>query len=94
MIEAIGWLGGLLFALCAAPQALQCVRQGHAQGISSAFLAMWVGGECLSLTYVVMALDADAPLVANYAMNLGFTGAIAFYKLFPRKMVIDEHARG
>ena len=45
MIEVIGYIGGLAFALCGFPQVLQCYRQGHAKGMSVAFLGLWATGE-------------------------------------------------
>lgn len=81
MIELTGWLGGVLLAWCAVPQVIQCVKQGHAQGVSWAFLGMWGIGEILTLIYVLYSrTEVDLPLVFNYSVNTVFIGVIAWYR--------------
>ena len=78
----IGWLGGLLLALCGLPQAVQSVQQGHSQGVSELFITMWGVGEILLMVYVLRSrAKPDWPLLFNYAMNLTFIGIIAYYML-------------
>lgn len=85
MIELIGYAGGILFALCAIPQAFQSYRDGHSQGLSSLFLTMWTSGEILTLLYVLLKHGLDLPLILNYGMNLVFLAVIIKYKIKPRK---------
>lgn len=84
MGEAIGWVGGVAFAVCGLPQAITCHRQGHANGIDAGFLGLWLLGEVCTLIYVLLDVGLAWPLLVNYGANLVLTGAITYYKLFPR----------
>lgn len=81
-MEMIGWIGSFLFAACGLPQAWECWKNGHARGLAWGFLGMWLGGEILTLIYILPKLDW--PLVFNYTVNLAFLGVMLRYKLFPR----------
>lgn len=83
MIELIGWIGALLFSLCAVPQAYACYRSGRADGLDWAFLMMWFWGEILTLGYV-LTKDNVAPLLTNYILNLACLLIILYYKIKPR----------
>lgn len=52
MINTIGIIASILFAFCGAPQAIQCIKQGHAIGISRSFVYMWLVGEILKMEEV------------------------------------------
>jgi uncharacterized protein with PQ loop repeat len=81
VVEIAGWVGGLLLSWCAVPQVLYCVRQGHAQGVSWAFLGMWGFGEIFTLAYVLGSRDSlDWPLLMNYSVNIVFISIIAWYR--------------
>jgi len=84
MIELIGWTAGILFALCGAPQAIKCWRDGHGQGLSHAFVWMWVVGEVLMQVYVFGKHGWDMPLLVNYWVNTVFVLVIMKYMYFPR----------
>ena len=84
MIEAIGWVGGILFAFCGLPQAYLSYKQGHSNGVANLLLIMWGLGEVLSLIYVLLKHGLDLPLTFNYLMNLFFIVVISYYKFFPR----------
>lgn len=86
MTELIGWIGGILFAVCGLPQAIQSFKQGHSLGLSSLFLAMWTSGEVLTLVYVLLKHGLDWPLVFNYGMNLLFLTVIIYFKIKPRSL--------
>lgn len=88
MIEAIGWLAGLLFAFCGLPQSIQSYRQGHSNGISNLFMGMWLSGEILMQVYVYMKHGMDYPLLVNYWINTLFCIIILKYKFFPRNYKI------
>lgn len=81
MIEIVGWLGSVFLALCGLPQAIQCWRDGHANGISSSFLALWTSGEILAAAYVIHL--GNAPLIVNYLINIISCLVILRYKLKP-----------
>jgi uncharacterized protein with PQ loop repeat len=81
-MDALGWIGGTMLAICGIPQAIQCAKDGHANGLNWGFIGLWGGGEILTLLYVFPKLDW--PLLFNYTVNLLFLSPIVFYKLFPR----------
>jgi uncharacterized protein with PQ loop repeat len=83
MIELIGTIGAIMLALCGLPQAIASIKQGHSDGISTSFIALWLVGEILLIIYVG-ATNPDFILMANYAFNIVPVGIIAFYKLFRR----------
>ena len=82
--EILGWAGSIMFAICALPQALMSVRQGHSEGLAWSFLALWLGGEVATLLYVLDKGDL-LPLLVNYGLNLVFLSVILWYRVFPRR---------
>ena len=85
-MNQVGWTGSIFLALCAAPQAIQSIKQGHSEGLDSSFLTLWTLGEIFTLFAVLK----DAPLqylIYNYGGNLIFLSVIWKYKLFPRKRI-------
>jgi uncharacterized protein with PQ loop repeat len=78
-MELIGWLGSILFAICAAPQAWKSYKDGHSDGLATSFLVMCYLGEVLTLIYVWP--TGNMPLIFNYVMNLIFLSVMAWYKL-------------
>jgi hypothetical protein len=81
-LNVIGWIGSGCFAICAVPQAYTAVRQGHSNGISWLFLALWLTGEVLTIAYVLP--KWDFPLLVNYFGNLACLLVILHYKIKPR----------
>jgi uncharacterized protein with PQ loop repeat len=82
-MDAIGWLGSALFAICGLPQAIQCAKDGHSRGLNWFFLLAWFGGECLTIAYVLPKMDF--PLLANYSANMVFLLIMLRYKIWERK---------
>lgn len=85
LIEAIGWIGSLLLAVCAAPQAWTSFKVKHGKGVSALFLWMWVIGEILTLAYILLSPALQLPLIVNYSLNIFFILVILRYKYFPAK---------
>ncbi len=83
----LGWLGSILFAICAMPQAFQSWKDGHSQGMSWGFLLMWLGGEVLTIAYVLP--KQDWPLLFNYAANLACLLVILRFKVTQRAAGCD-----
>lgn len=83
MIDLIGWVGSICFAICALPQALQSYQQKNSNGISWGFLLLWLVGEILTLAYVVLT-TAQLPLITNYVLNFIFLIVIIWFKVFPK----------
>jgi uncharacterized protein with PQ loop repeat len=81
-MEIIGWIGSMMLALCAVPQAIQSFRQKHSRGISSWMIGLWFAGEVLTAAYVLP--KQDYPLLLNYAVNIGCLVVIGWYKYRPK----------
>jgi uncharacterized protein with PQ loop repeat len=84
MIELIGWVSSILFAICALPQAWACYKQGHGNGISKLFVWFWLLGELLVQVYVYNTHGLDLPLFLNYWGNSILIVFIMRYIYFPR----------
>jgi len=79
MIETIGWTGAILFAVCGIPQAIQCYREKHANGLNWIFLITWSGGEVLTIAYIMMT-SMDLILLVNYFVNSAVLVILIYYK--------------
>jgi len=84
MVNLLGLVGTLAFALSALPQAWKCWRDGHARGVSAGLIALWFTGEICSAIYVLGAVSPKALLLVNYCFNALTVGVIAWYKVRPR----------
>lgn len=87
-MELIGWIGAICFAISAAPQAYQCISQGHAIGINGMFLFLCITGEILTLIYVLP--TGKVPLLANYIANLFFLAIIVYFKYKDRRSSVKS----
>ena len=74
----IGWLGGIMLAICTVPMAWQSYRQKHSNGISNLFIALWLAGELLTTIYVFP--KHDYPLLFNYGLNMVCLAVVIRYK--------------
>lgn len=85
MIEFIGIIGAICFSICAAPQALVCYKQGHAQGLNKLTLWLWFVGEVSTIVYVLETIGWDSILMSNYIINLLFLIIIIKFAYWERK---------
>ena len=73
LLNLIGWLGSLLFALCAVPQCIKAWNSNSMDDFSWIFLFMWFFGEIFSFIYVfginLRTKNWQCPLLANYILN-------------------------
>ena len=76
----LGWLGSILLAFCALPQALKTFKTKKADDISWGFLLMWLFGEIFTLIFILPKAGV-LPLVVNYACNIVLILVILKYKL-------------
>jgi len=79
VLEAVGWTGGALLALCGIPQAYKSYKQGSSIGISSLFIWAWFLGEVFTFIYILPI--GSGALYLNYAVNVVATAVILFYHL-------------
>lgn len=78
MLEAIGWIGGVLLAICGLPQAYRTYKCGRSD-LSSLFIWMWFLGELLTFIYILP--FGSYALYLNYSVNLIATSVILFYHI-------------
>ena len=78
--EPDAWLGAACLSLCGVPAAARAIEEGHAHGMSGAFLTLWLIGEIAMLCYVARNRKGAA-LVSNYLANVLVVGVIVFIKL-------------
>jgi len=80
----IGWLGSILFAICALPQAIHTFRTKKSDDVSELFLWLWFWGEIFTLIYIFysdyMQGNYHVPLYFNYLFNL----FLLFYLLYAK----------
>lgn len=72
--ETIGWIGNILFAICAFPQAVKTFRSKRTHDLSGLFLWLWFFGEFFTFIYIVVgdmqANTLHLPLYFNYVVNI------------------------
>ena len=83
MIQIIGYIGSLAYALCGLPQAVLSIKNGHSQGISRGYALLSLIGSLLSLIYAVP--RGDYVLLLNFGVNIIVWGIILKYSYFERK---------
>ena len=81
-MDLVGWIGSIMLAICAAPQAYDSWKRGHSDGVTWGLLVLWGGGELVTLIYVISKLDWA--MISNYASNVVIMSVIIWYKIFPR----------
>jgi uncharacterized protein with PQ loop repeat len=84
MIEVIGYVGAFAFAISALPQTLKCYKEGHADGLSRYFLALWLIGEISMIAYTIATIGYINPLMLNYGFNLVLLLIIIRFKILPK----------
>jgi uncharacterized protein with PQ loop repeat len=83
MLELSGLIGSILFAICAIPQAIECIKSGHSRGLNWFFLIAWAFGEIFTVIYVWP--KQDWILLGNYFFNSGCVAVMLYYKIWERK---------
>ncbi len=71
--DIFGWAGAFLFTVCAVPQVIKTWRTKKAEDLSMLFLLFWLGGEILTMFYIivddVLLKITHFPLYLNYIFN-------------------------
>jgi len=80
--ELVGWIGSICFATCGAPQAIACIKQGHARGLSFTFLVLWFMGEVCYIAATVAAFGIVPWLLFNYLLNILWILIMLYYRCF------------
>jgi uncharacterized protein with PQ loop repeat len=81
----LGWLGAILLATCAVPQVIKTWKTKKAGDLSWLFLLFWLGGEILTLAYIIiddiLLKITHFPLYVNYFFNI----VLVFYLVYAKK---------
>ena len=84
MNEVVGWIGSLLFAICALPQVIHTFKTRKTDDVNELFLWFWFLGEVFTFSYVVVDdianINYHIPLYFNYAFNL----LMLFYLIYAK----------
>jgi uncharacterized protein with PQ loop repeat len=83
MFEIIGFIGSICLALCALPQAIKSIKEGHSDGVSSLLLLLWLVGEVCLFIYAIPLMSL--PLFLNTSSNMLFLCIIGYYKIRKKK---------
>jgi len=85
-LEVIGWIGAISFSLCAFPQLVKTLKDGHAKSLTWGLLLLWLNGEICMFYYLAASESLKPQLVANYCFNIFQLCVMLKYKVFPRKL--------
>jgi len=58
---------------------IRTIRDGHADGVNSMFLWLWLSGEVL-MTLHVGIVGGSLPVLCNYIANVLMVGLVGWYK--------------
>ena len=77
-METIGYLGGLLLAICGIPEVIRTIKDKRCH-LGWPFLLLWFFGEVFMEIYAFGL--SDFPLIFNYTFNLVLVGIMLIYKI-------------
>ncbi|HUX52826.1 MAG TPA: PQ-loop repeat-containing protein [Williamwhitmania sp.] len=93
-IEAVGWLGSILFSICGLPQLVKTWKTKKVDDLSSLFLWLWFWGEILTFCYIVagdvFVKSYHIPLYFNYAVNILIVIYLLYAKYAYKVVVIEK----
>lgn len=81
-METIGYLGGLLLAICGIPEVIRTIKDKRCH-LGWSFLLLWFFGEVFMEIYAFEL--SDFPLIFNYTFNLVLVGVMLIYKIKNKK---------
>lgn len=90
-MEVIGYIGGILLAVCGVPELIRTVKN-KVCNLGWGFILLWFFGELFMFWYI---LDKpfDGPLFFNYLLNLLMVGIMLYYKVRPSNKKSGELER-
>ena len=82
MIDLFGWLGAILFIVCAMPQTWKVLKNKRVDDLSPAFLWLWLGAIISISTHFILAGTFLLHLQINYGITLILVLVllVAYYK--------------
>lgn len=84
MADLLGWLACICFSLCGVPQAWKSYKDGHSLGMTSSFIALWLGGEVFYMGGVLLKFGWVHWIMWNCLINTATILVIGYYKIRPR----------
>jgi uncharacterized protein with PQ loop repeat len=85
MLELLGFLGGICFAISSVPITIKTIQMGKSEGIPvSSMYAIWLGA-VLMATYLIVKNGFDAAVFFDYGITISGWTVVLFYYYFPRK---------
>lgn len=78
IIEIIGLIGAICFAISCIPQMIKCIREDNANGISYGTIWLWLIAEIAMLIYAFS--KYDYVLLGNYIANFPIVIVIGWFK--------------
>ncbi|KAJ3359526.1 hypothetical protein GGF31_004018 [Allomyces arbusculus] len=91
-VEAIGYVGGVVLALCLAPQIIQVVRTKSAEDISYAWQGLYLVGLSINLAYMVLlgAVAGYVAVIIEIALLLVLVGCKFYFDRKRARQVRNE----
>lgn len=82
MVEFVGWLSGILFAISAAPEVYRSWKAKQCF-VGWGMLSIWFSGEVLAVVYILNkgGFWDFLPLLFNYLSNIVFLAILLYYKI-------------
>ena len=84
MLHALGWVGGILLAFCALPEAVIAYKHKTCYWSWSTLL-MWIFGEIFCFIPIIV-LVPEGWLILNYGLNIILCLFLLYYKIYGKKL--------
>lgn len=82
-VDVCGWIGSLSFSIYSIPQAIDALKRGYTEGLSTGMVLLLFFGALCSLIYILP--NFSSPLFYNFSISLIASFTILRYHFFPRK---------
>lgn len=83
--KLLGFIGGVCFAACGVPAALATFKAKKSIGTPISVALYIFSGAIAMYFYLLLTYGFDLLLTANYLVEAGSWGLIAYYHFFPRQ---------
>jgi len=83
LIDVCGWIGALSYSIYSIPQAIDAMKRGYTEGLSTGMVLLLFFGALCSLIYILP--NFSSPLFYNFSISLMAASTIFKYHFFPRK---------
>lgn len=80
----IGTAGSLCLVFSCLPQIFKCLKEKHADGLSSGLLWLWLVGLTLMLSFLLLTPNSII-LVCSCSVQIILVMVLMYFKYFPRR---------